>query len=92
LIHEATFLLDAAGGKIHAHGNKHSYLEEVMEMVSGIQIEKLILGHFSSRYSQEQIDTRIKELCNRYAINIPVYRVLPGKAVVDILSSEPINQ
>lgn len=90
LIHEATFLRDEEG-KVSPHGNKHSYLEEVMEMVSGIHVEQLILGHFSSRYSPEQIDRRILELCEKYAINIPVFRVLPGKAHTDILKSKPIN-
>jgi ribonuclease Z len=90
LIHEATFLRDDED-KIHTHGNKHSYLEEVMEMVSGSKIEQLILGHFSSRYPPELIDRRILELCNQYAINIPVFRVLPGAVATDILKTKPIN-
>ena len=90
LIHEATFLRDEEE-KINPHGNKHSYLEEVMEMVSGANIEQLILGHFSSRYAPELIDRRILELCNQYAINIPVFRVLPGTVANDILKTRPIN-
>jgi ribonuclease Z len=77
--------------QIFAHGNKHSYLEEVLEMVSRSKVEQLILGHFSARYSAEQIDRRIRELCNRYAVNIPVYRVLPGEATNDILKARPVN-
>lgn len=90
LIHEATFL----GGdeEVHAHGNKHSTLEEVIEMVSGIHIEQLVLGHFSSRYSKNQIDSSIRTLCDKYAINIPVFRLLPGEVVHDILKGQPINQ
>jgi ribonuclease Z len=90
LIHEATFL----GGeeeKISPHGNKHSTLEEVIKMVSEIKIEKLILGHFSSRYSKEQIDEKIKVLCKKYLISIPVYRVLPGQVHRNILTENPIN-
>ena len=90
LIHEATFMHEE-DNQIYAHGNKHSYLEEVMEMVSGSHIEQLILGHFSARYSPAQIDRRILELCEKYAINIPVFRVLPGEAHTDILKSKPIN-
>lgn len=90
LIHEATFLRDEEEF-ISPHSNKHSFLEEVMEMVSGSNIEQLILGHFSSRYSPEVIDRRILELCNKYAINIPVFRVLPGEVATDILKSKPIN-
>ncbi|OQP65165.1 RNAse Z [Niastella vici] len=90
LIHEATFLRDEEEF-ISPHSNKHSFLEEVMEMVSGSNIEQLILGHFSSRYSPEVIDRRILELCNKYAINIPVFRILPGLVATDILKTKPIN-
>jgi ribonuclease Z len=89
LIHEATFL--RGDETINRPDHTHSYLEEVMEMVSGSNIEQLILGHFSSRYSDEQIDHRILELCNKYAINIPVFRVLPGQVGTNILNSQPVN-
>lgn len=91
LIHEATFLGGEEDATIQAHGNRHSSLTEVIEMVSTINIGTLILGHFSSRYSAEQIDGKIRLLCNQYAINIPVYRILPGQTVVNILLQKPIN-
>ena len=91
LIHESTFLGGAEDSKIQTHGNKHSTLEEVMEMVSGLKIEHLILGHFSARYSAEQIDQKIKVLCEKYNISIPVYRLLPGETVSDILKQSPLN-
>jgi ribonuclease Z len=92
LIHEATFLGSEGEVKLVPHKNKHSKLEEVMEMISHISVQQLILGHFSSRYSAEQIDRSIKELCNKYAINIPVFRLLPGLTVKDILSGDPVNK
>jgi ribonuclease Z len=92
LIHEATFLGGPEDSKIHTHGNKHSSLEEVMEMVSGLQVEQLVLGHFSSRYSPEQIDQKIISLCEKYAISIPVHRILPGETVRDILKQQPLNR
>ncbi|SEW24470.1 MBL fold metallo-hydrolase [Chitinophaga arvensicola] len=92
LIHEATFLASEGDVKLVAHKNKHSKLEEVMDMVSHIRVEQLVLGHFSSRYSAEQIDRSIKDLCEKYAINIPVFRLLPGLTVRDILSTTPVNQ
>jgi ribonuclease Z len=91
LIHEATFLEREEEIKVYAHKNKHSRLDEVIEMVSGGNIETLILGHFSSRYNAEQIDHAIRELCDRYAINIPVYRILPGETVVDVLKQKAVN-
>jgi ribonuclease Z len=91
LIHEATFLGGPEDNKIFLHGHKHSTLEEVMEMVSGLTIEQLILGHFSARYSPEQVDQKIISLCEKYAITIPVHRILPGEAVRDVLKQKPLN-
>jgi ribonuclease Z len=91
LIHEATFLDSGEPVKTRNHGNQHSMLEEVMEMVSSIRIEQLILGHFSSRYTNEEIDKAIRDQCEKYAINIPVRRILPGETVHDILNQPPLN-
>lgn len=92
LIHEATFLGDGDDVKLRTHGNQHSNVEEVINMVSHLQIENLILGHFSSRYTNEQIKKRVLELCDKYALKAKVYLVLPGEVVTDILSGTPINQ
>lgn len=86
LIHEATFIGEEDKNK--AHGNKHSELEDVIRAVSKINIQKLILGHFSSRYSDEFIDSKIKEFCEKYKLKIPVYRVLPGQVVRDVLNCD----
>ncbi|WP_440135417.1 MBL fold metallo-hydrolase [Chitinophaga sancti] len=88
LIHEATFLGDEVESQ--SHRNKHSRLEDVLIGVKQTNIETLILGHFSSRYSNEQIDSSIVALCRQYDIKIPVYRVLPGQTVFDILSTKPL--
>lgn len=92
LIHEATFMAGEDDKQIQAHGNKHSYLEEVIKAVAETRIECLILGHFSSRYSDEQIDRRITELCRAHKISIPVYRMLPGRIVRNILAGEKIYE
>ena len=91
LIHEATFLGGVEDKAISLHGQKHSSLEEVIKMVSEIKVGKLILGHFSSRYSKAQIDENIRTLCKAYKITIPVFRVLPGEIHRDILAGDPIN-
>jgi len=85
LIHEATFLKKGDVNLDDHRKNKHSYLEEVIEMVSQTNVEKLILGHFSSRYSAEEIDQSINFFCKKYGLDIPVFRVLPGERVWDIL-------
>lgn len=91
LIHEATFLESEGLIKEKPTANKHSTLEQVMEMVANIKLEKLILGHFSSRYAAETIDARILALCKHYRIQLPVYRVLPGETCFDILNQAPLN-
>jgi ribonuclease Z len=90
LIHEATFLDTEEQGKNNRERNLHSNLEEVIEMAAQLKIEKLILGHFSSRYHPEHIDGRIKELCTKYNIKIPVFRILPGEVGRDVLSGSPV--
>ncbi|MBS1664957.1 MAG: RNAse Z [Bacteroidetes bacterium] len=92
LIHEATFIGNGEHIKDRGYGNKHSTLEEVMEMVSSIRIERLILGHFSSRYEPGEILRSVRELCEKYAINVPVNVILPGATVWDVLSQPPVNR
>lgn len=91
LIHEATFLDDSIENKNH-NRNIHSKLPDVLEMVANIKVEKLILTHFSSRYSNEVIDETIKKLCKHFNIKIPVFRILPGKIHKNILAENPINE
>ncbi|NMH88977.1 MBL fold metallo-hydrolase [Flavivirga algicola] len=90
LVHEATFLRKDEVN-LKANKNKHSSLEEVMEMVSQIHVQKLILGHFSSRYDQTEIDSEIKRLIKLYNIKIPVYRIPVGACVKDILNTNTVN-
>ena len=92
LIHEATFLGTLEDEKIQTHGNKHSYLEEVIKSASEITLNCLILGHFSSRYSDEQIDSSIIACCKKYELTIPVYRILPGQMVKNILNTPRIYE
>lgn len=91
LIHEATFLTDDEFHTLDTNRNRHSTLEAVLRAVAHLHIETLILGHFSSRYPPEEIDTAIKRFCQQFQIKIPVYRLLPGQTQWDILQSQPIN-
>lgn len=90
LIHEATFLKIDETVLDHEKANKHSTLEGVLKMVKETNVQQLILGHFSSRYSTAEIDAEIKRLVSYYDIKIPVYRIPPGVCVRDILSVQPI--
>ena len=54
-------------------------LEEVMEMISYSSINTLILGHFSSRYSQIEIDEKVLFFREKHGIEIPIHCIYPGK-------------
>jgi ribonuclease Z len=85
LIHESTF--------IHPKDktSHHSLLEEVIEMASSLDIKRLILGHFSSRYDPITIDAQILHLAEKYQMHIPIYRILPGQTQYHILDGIPIH-
>lgn len=91
LIHESTFITGDSGIPVSSHQGKHSTLEEVMQMVSEIKIEVLILTHFSARYSSQEIDFAVRKQVKKLKIDIPVYVVYPGKVSRDILSRTPVN-
>lgn len=85
LIHEVTFLTEDEIEPDNPRRNKHSSLDQVLKMVANSNIKRLVLGHFSSRYDDDQIDIAIKQGCDLNGISIPVFRMLPGERVVDIL-------
>jgi ribonuclease Z len=86
LIHEATFLHKHEAENANPRANKHSSLEEVMEMVAQTQVGKLVLGHFSSRYSETEITQAISHYATQFAVKVPIYAVLPSVCVKNILS------
>ncbi len=92
LIHESTFLKNEGDSQIESRGNKHSRIDEVLKMVKDINIETLILNHFSSRYSKMEIDHAVRKLLAEYKIQIPVFLVYPGELHRDILNTRPINE
>jgi len=92
LIHEATFLKNEGDSQIESKGNKHSRIDEVLQMVKEIEINTLILNHFSSRYSKEEIDISVRKLLKEYRIQTPVFLVYPGEIKRDILRTKPINE
>ncbi|MGB7325384.1 MAG: MBL fold metallo-hydrolase [Rubripirellula sp.] len=78
LIHEATFLTRDEIDPDNPKRNKHSSLDAVMEMVATSNIQTLILGHFSSRYSVDQIEAAIAKEAARCDVKIPILSVCPG--------------
>ncbi|MGY3795711.1 MBL fold metallo-hydrolase [Aquimarina sp. 433] len=92
LMHEATFLKNDGDTQIESKGNKHSRIDEVLQMVKEIEIGSLILNHFSSRYSKNEIDRTVIKLIDELKIQIPVFLVYPGEIKRDILRTKPINE
>ena len=60
-------------------------------MVREISVGKVILTHFSTRYSKLQIKEAILEQIKAYNIKVPIYVIYPGEINRDVLASEPIN-
>ena len=88
LIHEAPFVRKEDQDR--ARNNRHSSLEEVLRMAAEIKIDQLVLSHFSSRYSAEEIDTTIRRYGREFRVTCPVYRLLPGQIHRDVLREEPV--
>lgn len=90
LIHEATFLEKAELEGADPRYNVHSTLEEVMEMAAIVNPEALVLGHFSSRYSEEEILEAVRKRIAQHRIRFAVHVLLPGKITTDILRQQPV--
>ena len=92
LIHESTFLETETDANFAFKANKHSSIQDVLKMVSEIKVNHLILNHFSSRYSKEQIDLTVRKLIKEYNLQIPVYLMYPGELKRDILNTSAVNE
>lgn len=80
LFHEATFLSRDALEESGSERNLHSSLDAVMEMVRDSEaIGRLILGHFSSRYSAEEIQAAVVNEKKRCGLDLQIDLVLPGR-------------
>lgn len=91
LIHEATFLNSNDFTEDDPRNDKHSILEDVIRAATGINIEILILGHFSSRYSSEEIDDCIRKCCKNCNATFTIFRILPGQYVHNITASARVS-
>lgn len=84
LIHEATFLepQTTRGG--------HANLQHVIEAAATLNLDALILMHFSSRYQVEEIAREIQQVANHYRPNFPIFALMPGVVQRDILNQSPL--
>ncbi len=92
LMHECTFLRNEADEKIDVRGKRHANITEVLQMAKEISIDKLILSHFSTRYSKEEIGQTVLDVIKELKVQVPVYLVYPGEIKRNILASKAINE
>ncbi len=92
LIHEATFLRNESKPGVVSTKNMHSTIDEVLDMVAEINIGQLILTHFSSRYSSEEIEETVRQKLKERKIELPVFLIYPGEICRDILNGIPVNR
>ncbi|BDI28846.1 hypothetical protein CCAX7_008970 [Capsulimonas corticalis] len=98
LIHEATFLSEEDSGvlaqsKRHSQmpkRNQHSVLPDVLQLAKDVQPEVLVLNHFSSRYSPEEIEATVVEGAASLELTFPIYVIPPGRIVRDLLRQPPV--
>lgn len=80
LVHEATFQNHADSGR-RAPGDTHphSVLPDVLAMAREARPGALVLTHFSSRYTPEEIEAAVARHAEELALPFPVHRVFPGE-------------
>lgn len=89
LIHESTFLHREDAERKGQH-LRHSVLGDVIEMACQLNLDALILGHFSTRYSPSDVVDAIRDECANFRPIFPVHAVLPGETSWDILRQPPV--
>ncbi len=84
LVHEATFIAPDESARGHCE------LGDVIRSAAKLDLKALILGHISVRYKAEDICAKIIEIAQSENVSFPIYALLPGATVQDILSTEPV--
>ena len=84
LIHESTFLDPDTARR------SHSNLPQVIAAAAQLNLEALILLHFSARYKPAEILSAIREHAVRLQPRFPIFAVCPGQVEVDILATPPV--
>ena len=86
LIHESTFLeADTARGS-------HSNLPQVIAAAAQLELDTLILLHFSARYTPAEIEGAIRRQADTCSPSFPIFAVYPGQVVANVLGKIPIWQ
>jgi len=88
LMHECTFLdpADAESEEGESRWHKHSDLDSVMRRaVEAGGIGHLVLYHFSTRYTSNEVRQAVQQAIAKYRPEFPVSAAMPGAFVEDVL-------
>ena len=84
LLHEATFL------NSQTTRGQHSNLEQVIHTATSLDLEALVLMHFSARYKPDEIAAAIKHHANEHRPPFPIHAILPSQVHHNILAQQPV--
>jgi ribonuclease Z len=93
LIHEATFLraddydAEEAGEDI---GHMHSTVEQVLGLAREAAVENLVLYHVSTRYTDAEIKSVVRELATQIELSARIWIALPRRIYWDLLRERPV--
>lgn len=93
LLHEATFLRqedyasDEAGENI---GHIHSTMEEALWLAQESAVEQVVLYHISTRYTDVEIKTAVREIATKLGLKAKVWVALPRRVYWHILRDKPL--
>jgi ribonuclease Z len=93
LIHEATFLreddydAEEAGEDI---GHVHSTVEQVLRLAAQSEIESVVLYHVSTRYTDAEIKSTVRDIAAQVQLNARVWVAMPRRVHWDLLREKPI--
>jgi ribonuclease Z len=83
LVHECTFLEPDTARRQHAN------LPQVMAAAAELDLQALVLMHFSTRYSATEIAEAVTAEADTHQPRFPIYTVMPGAVARDILAATP---
>lgn len=93
LIHEATFLheedydAEEAGEDI---GHVHSTVAAALSLAQEAKVENLVLYHISTRYTDAEIRSAIREISQELNLKTRVWAAMPRRVHWDLLKEKPI--
>lgn len=91
LIHEATFLREE-DVESERTGYQHSTLPDVLQMAKESGVERLVLGHFSSRYHRNEIASTVQGIASDLELPCSVSAIFPGETVRDVFARPSVYE